>query len=395
MKLLTRYILSELLKVFGITLTAMTAIMIIVGVAVEAGQQGLGPVAILQLIPYVLPNALLFAVPGTILFTVCSVYGRLSSANEVVAVKSLGISPAAIVVPAYVLAFILSVITVWLNDVAVSWGREGMHRVVIQSVEEITYGMLRTHKSYSTNRFSITVKAVDGRMLIRPVLIVYGTAGEAPITITAQEAYLRSDLEKNMLTVVLRDGRMEFHGKATLAFKDTIEHEIPLSDAAKKGKQRGKPSNYPLRNISTEIATQREKIDQLERASAAEAAFQMVSGDLDELTSTSWNGVEHQIVMARERESRLRTEPYRRLANGFSCLCFVMVGAPLAIWRRYADVWTAFGLCFMPILIVYYPLLLMGVSRAKCGAWPPYSVWLGNMILALTGIWLLRKVWRY
>ena len=376
------------------TLTAMTAIMIIVGVALEASQQGLGPVAILQLIPYVLPNALLFAIPGTILFTVCGVYGRISSANEVVAVKSLGISPAAVIAPAYVLAFILSVVTVWLNDVAVSWGRDGVHRVVIQSVEEITYGMLRTHKSYSTSRFSITVKAVEGRMLVRPVLIVYGSAGEAPITITAQEAYLRSDLEKNMLTVLLHDGRMDFHGNATLDF-DKIEHEIPLSDAAKKGQQHGKPSNYPLRKISTEIVTQREKIDQLERTFAAEAAFQMVSGDLDELTSASWTGVENQLAMARERESRLKTEPYRRLANGFSCLCFVMVGAPLAVWRRYADVWTAFGLCFMPILIVYYPLLLVGVSRAKCGAWPPYSVWLGNIILALAGLWLLRKVWRY
>jgi lipopolysaccharide export system permease protein len=71
-----------------------------------------------------------------------------------------------------------------------------------------------------------------------------------------------------------------------------------------------------------------------------------------------------------------------------------MVGAPLAIQLRNADVWTSFAVCFLPILTIYYPLLAFGVDRAKSGELPACSVWIGNAVLALAGWWLLRKVVR-
>jgi lipopolysaccharide export system permease protein len=99
--------------------------------------------------------------------------------------------------------------------------------------------------------------------------------------------------------------------------------------------------------------------------------------------------------MARHRLFRLQTEPWRRWANGFSCFFFVVAGIPLAIRLRNSDVLTSFFLCFLPILLVYYPLLAFGVDRAKGGVLPPYTVWLGNVFLLLAGLWLLRKVLRY
>lgn len=392
---ITRYILVELLTVFIVTLTALTSLMIIVGIAGEAMRQGLGPVAILRLVPYLLPEALRFSVPGTILFAACSVYGRMSADNEIIAIKSLGIAPRKLVIPALVLAFILSVVTVWLNDVAVSWGRDGINRVVIQSVEEITYGMLRTQRSYSTRRFSINVREVVGKKLIRPTLVIYGDEDEMPVTLTAQEAELRSDLEKNVLIIILRDGLVDFHGKASLEFKDTFIHEIPLHHAAQKTSQQDNPSNYPLKEIPNEMTKQHHTIQQLQRSFATLAAFQMVSGDFGRLHGGQWPGRQQQLAVALERLSRLETESWRRWANGFGCLCFVMVGAPLAIWRRSGDVWTNFFFCFMPILVLYYPLMAIGLDRAKAGAWPPYSVWLGNVILIVIGLWMIHKARRY
>jgi lipopolysaccharide export system permease protein len=88
-------------------------------------------------------------------------------------------------------------------------------------------------------------------------------------------------------------------------------------------------------------------------------------------------------------------EPARRWANGFSCLCFVLIGAPIAILLRSADFLTSFFLCFLPILGVYYPLLMVGINQAKLGVLPGSSVWTGNIILAICGAWLLRRVIRY
>ena len=78
-----------------------------------------------------------------------------------------------------------------------------------------------------------------------------------------------------------------------------------------------------------------------------------------------------------------------------SCFFFVLVGVPLAIRMRNSDFWTSFGLCFLPILLVYYPLLAFGVDRAKAGDLPPYVVWLGNAVLCVAGVGLFRRVIRY
>ena len=145
MRHITRYVILELLKVFVVALVALTVLMLIIGLVQRAVQEGMGPLPVLRLIPFVLPDALRFAIPGTMLFAACSVYGRMAADNEIIAIKSLGITPYVVVWPALVLGFVVSLAAVWLNDVAVSWGRLGANRVILQSVEEIAYGMLRTH----------------------------------------------------------------------------------------------------------------------------------------------------------------------------------------------------------------------------------------------------------
>jgi lipopolysaccharide export system permease protein len=55
---------------------------------------------------------------------------------------------------------------------------------------------------------------------------------------------------------------------------------------------------------------------------------------------------------------------------------------------------STFGLVFLPILVVYYPLMQFGVDQAKTGALPPYCVWSGNLILSIVGLLLLRPVLR-
>ena len=78
------------------------------------------------------------------LLTACTVYGRMASANEIIALKAAGISPWVIFWPVLALGTSLSLLTVWLNDVTVTWGKAGIRRVVIESVEEIAYSKLTT-----------------------------------------------------------------------------------------------------------------------------------------------------------------------------------------------------------------------------------------------------------
>jgi lipopolysaccharide export system permease protein len=390
MKILTRYVLTELLQVFLVTLTALTLFMLIVGLVKEAQQQGLGLVQILMLVPYVLPEAMRFAVPGTMLFAVASVFGRLSANNEITALKAAGVTPMAAIWPAVGLAIVVSFVSVWLNDVAVTWGRDGVRRVVVNSVEQIIYGRLRQQRSYSTSQLSINVKGVDGRKLIRPTLSFQSGGSDKPATISASEAELQADPAKNALIVTFRDGTLHM-GDVKASFPDTIVREVPLDAVSRKGATSRSPSEIAMADFATARIAQGEKIRQVEQMAAGKVAMGMLTGRLEWTAPFATENERQQLKHERRMLSRIVVEPWRRWANGFSALCFVLVGAPMAIRMRNADFLTSFFLCFLPILVVYYPVFMLGVDGAKDGRLPPVAAWLGNLLIAAWGWWLLRR----
>ena len=395
MRAITRYVMWELLKVFGFSLVCLTLLMVLVGVLQEAVRMNLSIGPTLRLLPYVLPNALAFAVPAAILFAVCMVYGRMAADNEVVAVKSLGISPAVLIMPSLALAFVLSLVAVWLNDVAFSWGYAGVQRVVLQSVEEIAYGMLRTQKSYANQRFSISVKGVEGRELIRPIMYFQANNDIPALTLTAAKAELESNLADNTLRLILFDCEWESGGGLHGVWPGRKVQEIPLTYASAREMKEMSPAHLPLRRIGGEIVNQERRIDEMQQSLAAEAGFDLVTGEFASLGEETWAPRRKELADARSRLHRLRTEPWRRWAAGFCCLAFVLIGAPVAIRLRRSDAMSTFGICFLPILLVYYPFLAYGLDRAKAGALPPYSVWAANLLCLLIGWWQIRKVLRY
>jgi lipopolysaccharide export system permease protein len=389
MRLITRYVLREIFQVFLVTLVSLTLLMVLFGAVREAIVQGLGFAQIVQLFPYLLPNALMFAVPGTILFSVANVYGRMAGANEIVALKSAGVSPMALIWPALLMATLLSFATVWLNDMAMSWGHRGMQTVVINALEDIVYGKLASQKTCGAPGFSVTVRKVQGRDLIDPMFLFQDEAG--PVTVHADSAVIRSNPGSGVLTIVLENASGDASGQH-FHVPGRSEREIPLNPEAGKDPS---PAHLALSEIPDRARQQREIIQTLEEQMVAGAGFQMMTGDFDSLAGNGWNEEHHQLQHQKSRLHRMSTEPPRRWANGFSCVCFALVGATMAIRRRNADALTSFFLCFLPILIVYYPLLIWGVDRSKAGAITPYAVWSANVVLIAWGLLLLRRVLRY
>ncbi len=395
MRRLTRYVLAELLKVFLVSLGSLTTIIVLFLVGREAVDNGLGVWPIMRMIPYILPEAMRYAVPGTMLLAATNVYGQMAASNEVVAVKAAGISPMVLLWPMIVLAALVSFATVWLNDVAVSWGREGMQRVVIESVEQIAYGMLKTQKSYSTPRMNINVRRVEGRRLIQPTLVLKQTEGRSEITIKADEAQLRSNPAQGTLTIQFLNAEFDFGPGGSGTWPGREQYDVPLSDFSRRAHGALSPSDYRLNKIPEAIVARQETIASVKQEMAASAALQLMTGELMSLTDSAWQARQNVLLANQRKLHRLRTEPHRRWANGFSCLCFVLIGAPMAIRRPQGHFLASFFVCFMPNLLIYYPLLIVGVDQAKSGAWPPQAVWLGNVILVAWGAWLLRRVMRY
>ncbi len=135
-------------------------------------------------------------------------------------------------------------------------------------------------------------------------------------------------------------------------------------------------------------------LGQIRQLAAAKTAIGLFTGRLEQTTPAAVEWERQLAKHATNRLNRIIMEPWRRWANGFSCLCFVLVGAPMAIRMRNADFLTSFFLCFLPILVVYYPLFMLGISRVKAGVLPPPAVWMANVLITLWGLWLLRRVVR-
>ena len=166
---------------------------------------------------------------------------------------------------------------------------------------------------------------------------------------------------------------------------DTIVREVPLDAVSRKGATSRSPSEIAMADFATARVAQMEKIRQVEQMAAGKAAMGLLTGRLEWTTPWATESERQKLKHERRTLARIVVEPWRRWANGFSALCFVLVGAPMAIRMRNADFLTSFFLCFLPILIVYYPVFMLGVDGAKDGRLPPVAVWMGNLLIAAWG----------
>jgi lipopolysaccharide export system permease protein len=394
MRILTRYILIELLIPFAVILGSMTVFIFLALIGREAVENGLGLGPILRMVPYMLPQAMPFAVPGALLLATTSVYGRVSSSNEIVAIKSLGISPMAMIWPTFILSCIVSLGAVVLNDIAVSWGRGGVERVLVESLEEIAYGQLRAAHRFSTERLKVNIKRLEGRKLIRPYIQFTSKNGRPPSLIFAEAAELHADLAASAVSIKLFNADGQLSGW-NISHPGEFERSFSLEEFTGRDRGARHPTSFALSELGGAKMEQMKYIERMHLDMAADAGAALLFGRLEELSQAQWQSRENELAAAERTRHRLFTEPYRRWANGFSCLGFVLIGAPMAIRRKNGEFWGSFFICFLPILIVYYPMLVGCLSWAKNGVLPPQSVWLGNLMLGAWGLWLLRRVIRF
>jgi lipopolysaccharide export system permease protein len=150
-------------------------------------------------------------------------------------------------------------------------------------------------------------------------------------------------------------------------------------------------------DISRSIAELRKEIDnlkrQLEIARELRESFQKANRILGIVEPPdNVERIADQIADRQFKILRLKTEPFRRWSNGFTCLCFTLIGIPVAMLWRHADALTNFFVCFLPILALYYPLLMLSENLSTSGTLPPISFWMSNVVLTIPAIALLRWI---
>jgi lipopolysaccharide export system permease protein len=391
MRLLERYVLVELCRVFGGLLSLTTLLLVFVGVFGQVREHGLGPWQVLQILPFIVPSLLPYTIPVTLLLTVCVVYGRMAGDREIIAAKAAGIHVMSLMWPSFFLGGLLSVASLLLADQIIPWSYGNIERIVTMAMEDIFLDLLRTQNQVNIREagVSITVMGVQDRTLICPIFR-YSPNGRSTIITQAQEAKLSFDLQRRQVLLQMKQGYVDAPGEPRLWFE--VE-EKPFKLPARNSRLQVR--NLRLSDIALAAEKSRRDARSQQQQQALEAAFHVTTGDFHRLREDSLV-----IKQIKQRENlglerRYRTEYYTRFSMSMSCLFFVLVGSPFAILAAKKQFLTSFLFVFTPILVVYYPVTMMTQNLSKTGALEPsVSVWAANFLLLIAAAFFLREVSR-
>jgi len=296
--------------------------------------------------------------------------------------------------PAFMLGLFLSVCSLALTDQVIPWAVGNIQRVVSQAMEEIFLDILRTNYQLvdRDKGISITVMGVEDKKLIVPTFRYATSPGKAPVTVQAEEATLDFDLENNQVIVHLVRGHLDIPGRGKSYFvKIDKSFPLPIENLEIK------PRHLSMLQIRNELQRMQQNGDVNKQKRDIEVAMLLLQGRYERFSEKSFrNEYRPRNIFDWKRADRLQAELHSRVALSCSCFFFVIVGCPFSIMQARQQFLTNFLLCFVPILVVYYPVVLLMVSLSKSGSVSgPAPMWLGNVILLIAGAVIVRKVLKH
>jgi lipopolysaccharide export system permease protein len=392
--LIHRMIFVELFRVFFLCWIGLTGMILLGGVIAEATQQGLAPAQILEIIPFLIPSTMPYTLPTTTLFATCVVYGRLAHDNEILAVKAAGINLFQVAIPSIVLGAAASAGTMALYCDVIPSTHWELRTHFVNNIEEFLYSMLRRDGCIRHPKidYDIFVRSVEGRDLIKPIFMHRDRkSGTYDIIAQGEKADITVDMEKKVINV--RMWRALIRKGETEAVSEDWTPLPPVDlNIDRPEKLRPTDMTWP------ELAEYHEKYLNEIREADDEIAKHEASIIAGAAPSHYFEHVKHRRSQKNSLNgilTNIAAEYQMRPALALGCLCFVLVGCPVGIWFGRSDYLSSFITCFLPIIVVYYPLMLCGINLAKSGKLAAAAaIWPANILMALAATFLLRRLMR-
>jgi lipopolysaccharide export system permease protein len=314
--------------------------------------KGMGVFDVLQLITYIYIPFLGYIIPMALLLTILLGLGRLSSDNEIVAMKSSGISLFQLILPVSLFSIIALILTTFLTLFANPWGFKSLKNFAVKALQSLSEVGIQEKVFYDEFKgMLIYVDKSEGQGGVMEGIFIADKRDQTiSTTIVAKKGYITSDPESLSLNLRLLDGSIHRVGQVLESYQmgsfKTYDIYIDL-DA---------PS---LRELDYNEMNLKELRDNLKS---------LPPGDPD--------------------INEIKVEYHKKFSIPFACIVFGLIAIPLGIRKVRGG--KSYGLIIsLLVCLVYYLLLLTGESLGKNGTLPPlFSMWLPNIILALLGLYL-------
>jgi lipopolysaccharide export system permease protein len=254
------------------------------------------------------------------------------------------------------------------------------------------YAVLRKDHVLKANgmAYEIHVQRVEGKRLYTTTFKRRTPEGTYDLTVFAQEAALEFDLERRVVKVHMLNAKGISDDVYFEVEKEVIEVGLPNVGEITPG----------IRDMTIrDIENRKAELRRLHENDCARWAFKSLgsisSGQFDHVPWASLVGLSMRGRDSQRDIWRLSVEPHIRGAVAFGCLAFVLLGCPVAILFQRGDYSSAFISCFLPIIVIYYPLVMFGFHFSKEGITPPFVVWGANLMLVVLAALAFRPVMRH
>jgi lipopolysaccharide export system permease protein len=357
-KILDRYIIKELFDPFLFGLGAFTAIlsasMILFDLVRAVVVRGMPLIAAVQIFIYRLPGTAVYIFPMATLLAALLAFGKLSSQSEIVAFKAGGISLYRIMIPVLTFGFIVSVVTLLCYEVVVPRANLAATDLMME---------MQARKSPKIQQ-NVLIPEVENDVLKRMYF-----AGS-----------LRGDLMEDVVVEEFADGKLSQiinakearweKEKNTWLFKNGIIYL--LSDTGEYKHLIRFKEQYMTIKYSP-------------------ADFYMGDRKPEEMNMVELNKFIKLKKKMGESTVDLQIQYFLKGAIPFSCLVFVLLGAPLGLSPQRSSSSIGLGISVL-IVFFYYFVTFAAMAVGELGLIPPIaSAWLPNIVTGGVGVYILRK----
>ncbi len=355
-RIIYRYLLLEILPPFAVSLLAFTSI-VFLGRLMRVTQmivvKGVGLVEVMRTCLYLLPYLLVFTLPMAATVGILLALMRLTTDQEIIALKTSGFSFAQLAPPVLGFAIAAAVITSGLTLVASPWGQRETKELLLEVVKKrADVGIREQTFNNDVPGVMLFVNQMASRSGSLEGIFIYDSREEDNAnTIYARTGELSFDKEQEALVLHLADGWV-FHWGQGLSRWQTVEfksYDLPLQlfdTAFKGGKTEGEMS-------------------------------------LEEL----WQGLQEQQVNP-ETISRILVELSQRFAMPFGAFLLCLMAMPLGLSpRQHGRAW---GLILGLLIFLVYYIVFTASWRLAVNNWvnPALAPWTANCLFIGVALYL-------
>jgi len=321
---------------------------------------------ILSFIAYIIPFSLTFTIPWGFLTAVLLIFGRLSAENELIALKSNGVSVPRICVPVFAISLICVGICFWINVDVAPKAQEQMKAALYniatsnpiamfgsdQTIDQFPGKLIYVEKKKGTKLEDILMYELDDHGI--PTMVVHARSGELLTDLKAnQQIILRlNDAQYEQRDSTHPDNLMLIHPGITTQQNDLA---ISLQELYEKNKKKRGPSQMTLTEL---IHTQNE----------------------------ADNGMDAQ------QSSALRTETNKRFSFSLASFAFCLIAVPLAITAHRKETSIGFLFSLIVAFVYFFFIVMVDTVRSNPKFHPEFLIWLPNVVFITLGAVLFYRM---